>query len=49
MMRFEENLERLGLEAELVSIAGNYKVSEDMRDHLWKQSVKIFMKECFRI
>ncbi|MDY6798202.1 MAG: septum site-determining protein MinC, partial [Pseudomonadota bacterium] len=29
------------LEAELVSIAGHYKISEDLQDHGWKTPVQI--------
>jgi septum site-determining protein MinC len=34
------------LEAELVSIAGRYKISEDLKDNpLWKQPVRIFLEK----
>ena len=33
------------LEAELISIAGRYKVNEDLRENHWKDSVKIELKE----
>ena len=29
------------LEAELVSIAGQYQISEDLKDNLWKQPARI--------
>lgn len=32
------------LEAELVSIAGQYKVAEDLRRHLWKESTQISLE-----
>lgn len=33
------------LEAELVSIAGQYKISEDLKEVGWKKSVKVSLKE----
>ncbi|WP_166269152.1 septum site-determining protein MinC [Marinobacter caseinilyticus] len=33
------------LEAELVSIAGHYKISEDIQDHGWKSAVHIQLKD----
>lgn len=32
------------LEAELVSIAGHYKISEDLQEHGWKQAVQLQLK-----
>lgn len=33
------------LEAELISIAGNYKISEDIEKHAWKIAAQIFIKD----
>lgn len=33
------------LEAELVSIAGHYKISEDLQDHGWKTAVQIQLRD----
>lgn len=33
------------LEAELISIAGNYKVNEDLRGELWKKPIKAHLKD----
>ena len=33
------------LEAELVSVAGQYRSSEDLKDNGWKQSVIIQLKK----
>ncbi|MDY6839976.1 MAG: septum site-determining protein MinC, partial [Pseudomonadota bacterium] len=33
------------LEAELVSIAGHYKISEDLQDHGWKSAVQIQLRD----
>ena len=33
------------LEAELVSIAGHYKISEDLQDNGWKNAVQIQLRD----
>jgi septum site-determining protein MinC len=33
------------LEAELLSVAGNFMLSEDFRDKVWKQPVQVFLKQ----
>ncbi len=33
------------LEAELISVAGHYRLSEDLKDRGWKTSVKIYLEE----
>ena len=33
------------MEAELLSVAGNFMLSEDFREHLWKKSVQVYLKD----
>jgi septum site-determining protein MinC len=33
------------LEAELISVAGQYRISENLKDTCWKQPAKIYLQE----